>query len=41
MTRALTLTIHYGWYALCYAIFIGLVLLPFLTGMEPREFWRW
>ncbi len=28
-----------GYRALCVAVFIGLVLLPWLTGMEPQEFW--
>ena len=38
MPRPLTLAIH-GLYPACYLVFIGLVLLPFLLGMEPQEFW--
>ncbi len=30
---------RYGFYAGCYVVLIGLVLLPWATGFEPREFW--
>ncbi len=33
--------IRYGFYAGCYLVLIGAVLLPFVTGMEPGELWRW
>ena len=39
--RTMTRAIRYGFYTLCYAVLIALVLLPFLTGMESQEFWRW
>ena len=40
MPRPLTLALH-GFDLACYAALVGLVLLPFLLGMEPQEFWRW
>lgn len=33
--------IRYGFYLTCYLVLIGAVLLPFVTGMETGEFWRW
>ena len=37
MTRLLTRAFD----LFCYAVLITMVLLPFLTGMEPQEFWSW
>ena len=41
MPRSLTLAIRHGFYAGCYAVLVGLVVLPFFLGMEPGEFWAW
>ncbi len=40
MPRRLTLALRNGFYLACYVVLIGSVL-PFVTGMEPGEFWRW
>ncbi len=37
----MTYAIRYGFYLGCYAVLIGLVVLPWVVGMEPIEFWRW
>ena len=39
MPRPLTLAIRCGFYLTCYLALVGFVLLPFLLGMEPGEFW--